>query len=80
MHMLFRFSIVILGKDYMPRWHTRDKKVPLCVFYNGHQQFKPKKCKSFHIFRYTPEPMPAMVTNIKNEWVLVEHGCPQMYT
>ena len=35
----------------------------------------PKKGKSFHT-----KPMPVMVTNIKNEWVLVQLGCPQMGT
>ena len=67
MHMLLRFSTVILGKKRMPIWHTRDKEVPSRVFYNVHQQFKPQKCKSFHIFRYSPKPIPAVVTNIKNE-------------
>ena len=36
--------------------------------------------KSFHIFRYSPKPMPAMVTDIINEWVLVQLVCPQMYS
>ena len=80
MHMLLRFSTVISGKERMPRRHTRDKKVPLCVSYDGRQQFKPKKGKSFHIFRHSPKPMPAVVTNIKIEWVLVQLGCPQMYS
>ena len=66
MHMLLKFSTVILGKECMPRWHTRDKKVPSCVFYDGHYQFKPRKGKSFHIFRYSPKPMTAMVTDVKN--------------
>ena len=39
-----------------------------------------QKGKSFYIFRYSPKPMPAMVTNIKNEWVLVQFGCPQIYS
>ena len=72
--------LTILGKERMPRWHTRDKKVPLCVFYDGHQQLRPIKGKSFQKFRYIQKPMPAMVTNIKSEWVLVQLGCPQMYS
>ena len=36
MHMLLKFSTVILEKERMPGWHTRDKKVPLCVFDDGH--------------------------------------------